>query len=735
MTAGDRQDLKDLFQMAIAAHRGGQPDEAERLYGEVLEATPTHADTLNNLAILAKNKGDRTKAEQLFRVAYDANPGHRVVALGLAALLVDARRYAEAEPAFARALAIEADDADVLARHGGVLNALGRTADALAQFEAALRIAPDAFNILLARCNALIALGQTEAAIGAYDRLLAVRPDHAAGWAVRASLKNDLGDYAGSSSDYAQALRLKPDYPVVLNNHSQVLRRLGRLDDALAALDRAMALRPDYSLAMINRGRALADVGRLAEAVVSYKQGLIERPDHADALGLMFSQQLHLCDWTDHDATLALIRDKTARGMKADMPFPFLAHTPDAHLQLKCATAHATDRFAVHRPPLWNGEAYGHDKIRVAYVSSDLRNHAVAHLIAGLFSRHDRGRFEITGIAIGSAVNDEMRKQLIGRFDRFLDAHALNDLAVAQYIRAHEIDIAVDLNGYTTYCKPEIFAHRPAPIQVNYLGYPGTMGAGFMDYILGDPWVTPPEHDGAYREAVVRMPDSYQVNDAERPISPRMMTRAEAGLPDEAFVFCCFNANHKISPDVYDIWARLLDQVPGSVLWLYRSRGTAAEGLARELERRGISSSRLVFAPSVPPSEHLARHRLADLFIDTFVYNAHTTASDALWAGLPVVTLAGTGFASRVAASLLNAAGLPELITHSPEDYEALILDLARTPLKLSRVKEKLAANRLTCALFDTDRFRRHLEQAYETMMARHLAGARPQGFDVARLK
>ena len=335
----------------------------------------------------------------------------------------------------------------------------------------------------------------------------------------------------------------------------------------------------------------------------------------------------------------------------------------------------------------------------------------MAHHLAELFERHDRSRFEIIGVSFGADDKSEMRNRIVAAFDQFYDVRRKSDEEVAKLLKGLQIDIAVDLMGHTRHSRPGIFAYRPAPTQVNYLGYPGTMGAEFIDYIIADKMVAPFEHQPFYREKIVHLVDCYQVNDTKRNIAERTPTRQEAGLPETGFVFCCFNTNWKITPDVFNVWMRLLHAVEGSVFWLVRDNASAEQNLRKEAQQRGIDPSRLIFADRLPLEQHLARHLLADLFLDTLPYNAHTTASVALWAGLPVVTRLGEAFAGRVAASLLNAIGLPELVTHSIEDYEALALQLARDPKLLEGYRNRLATNRLTHPLFDTDRFRRHIRR------------------------
>jgi predicted O-linked N-acetylglucosamine transferase (SPINDLY family) len=400
-----------------------------------------------------------------------------------------------------------------------------------------------------------------------------------------------------------------------------------------------------------------------------------------------------------------------------------------------CAERYIADRHPPAPVPLWRGERYRHDRIRVAYLSADFHDHATAHLAAGLFEHHDRARFETFAVSFGPDDRSAMRQRLERAFGRFIDVRGKTDQAIAELVRRHEIDIAVDLKGVTLGARPGVLARRPAPLQVNYLGYPGTMGAPYIDYLIADAFVVPPDGEGAYSEKVVRLPDCYQINDATRPVAQAPPSRAQAGLPPDAFVFCCFNNNYKITPDLFDVWMRLLRAVEGSVLWLLEGNAHAPGNLRREAQARGVAADRLVFAPRLADLDaHLARHRLADLFLDTHYCNAHTTASDALWAGLPLLTCAGATFASRVAGSLLHAVGLPELVTHSLADYEALALTLARDEILLADVRDRLARNRLTVPLFDTARTTRAIEQAFTAMWERHKGNEPPKGFTVQRV-
>lgn len=612
------------------------------------------------------------------------------------------------------------------------LHRLGRLDDAEPLYRAVLSRRPVDPDALLNLGLILKARGHLENALGLWRTGFVNNPDREALPIASGKVLASLGRLAEALAAFDQALRITPANFDALNCRGNVLARLGRPVDALASYDRALAAQPDYGLALINRANVLGLLGRPEEAVASYRQGRNLNAATVETLGQLLHQQLQVCDWTDYDATRALIAQRIGEGQPADLPFSFLAHNDDPAAQLACARIHAKGRFPVRPAPLWNGEAYRHEKIRVAYVSADFYTHATAHLIAGLFERHDKARFEITAYALGPSIEDDKRRRIRAAVHEFHDVANVSDLAVARAIRAAEADIVVDLKGYTTHCRPGIFAHRPAPLQISYLGFPATMGADFIDYILADPHVIPEGSERFYSEQVIRLPHSYQVNDRSGEVGAPLQSRAQAGLPPDGFVFASFNANYKLTPQVFDVWMALLRAVEGSVLWLLHTNNAVVRNLRAEAVARGVSPDRLVFAPRAPIEAHLARHRLAGLFIDTLPISAHTTASDALWAGLPLVTCVGRSFASRVAAGALQAVGLPELVTESLDAYQALALDLATRPERLAALKARLAGRIKGAPLFDTDLSRRHIEAAYTAAWERQQRGEPPAAFDVA---
>jgi predicted O-linked N-acetylglucosamine transferase (SPINDLY family) len=456
-------------------------------------------------------------------------------------------------------------------------------------------------------------------------------------------------------------------------------------------------------------------------ALASYQMVLKLQPSLLAYLpGFILHTQMHLCDWNKFEDKVNGLLVKIRRNQKASMSFCTLALTDalTTHFQAAYIWYEDTCPFSPALGPI--SKVAPKEKIRVGYYSADFHNHATACLVAELFERHDKARFEVIGFSFGPVAQDALRQRLIPAFSEFIDVRLQSDKEIATLSRTMGIDIAIDLKGYTTDSRPGIFSYRAAPIQISYLGYPGTMAAEYIDYLIADPTLVPVESQKYYSEKIIYLPDSYQVNDRQRVIADTVYTRDALGLPQEGFVFCCFNNNYKITPPTFDGWMRILHAVPGSVLWLLEGNATAAVNLRKEAQARGIDPQRLVFAKRMDLPEHLARHRAADLFIDTLPCNAHTTASDALWAGLPVLTCMGESFASRVAGSLLNAIGMPELVTTTQADYEALAIDLALNPAKLAALKAKLEKNRLTTPLFDTPRFTKHLEAAYAQVCQRY---------------
>jgi len=720
-----------LYNRGLTLQELNRFDEALASYDRALTVRPDYAEALSNRGLTLQKLKRFDEALASYDRALTVRPDYAEALSDRGLTLHELKRFDEALASYDRALTVRPDFAEALYNRGNTLQDLKRFEEALASYDRALTLRPDYAEALSNRGLTLQELKRFEQALASYDRALSLRPDYAEALSNRGVTLQDLKRFEEALASYDRALSLRPDYVDALNNRGNALGKLYRLEEALASYDRALTVRPDYVDALYNCGNALKQLRRLDDALASYDRLLAIKADHAHAFSGAADCVMRLCDW-DRRTRFAADLSAHVSGKKSIVaPFVLLGYSGDPALQLQCAVNFIDNKIPLPLPPFWSGQTWRHDKLRVAYLSPDFRSHAVAFLTAELFELHDRSRFEIIGVSFGVDDRSEMRKRLVAAFDEFHDVRSNSDREVAKLLNDRQVNIAVDLAGYTQDSRPGIFAHRPVPIQVNYLGFPATMGADFIDYIIADAMVVPVERQPYYAERVVYLPDCYQVNDTKRKLAERTPTRQEMELPEHAFVFCCFNNNWKITPEIFDIWMRLLHQVEGSVLWLLGDNEGAERSLRKEAQRRGIDASRLVFAGRLPPAEHLARHRLADLFLDTLPYNSHTTASDALWVGLPVLTCKGEAFAGRVAASLLQAAGIPELITSNLEDYQTLALKLARDPALLAEIKAKLVRNRDTCPLFNTERFARHIEVAYTTMWETWQRGEVPKSFSV----
>jgi predicted O-linked N-acetylglucosamine transferase (SPINDLY family) len=528
-------------------------------------------------------------------------------------------------------------------------------------------------------------------------------------------------------TSYERVIAIKPDYAEAYCNRGTVQESLRRASAALASYDRAIEINPDCADAYFNRGNILRELREFEAAIESYDKAIALNPRMQFAHGIRLHTRMQICSWDRVAAEIEELCLSIARDQAVTSPFYVLALSDSAQLQRKSAEI----RMRAKCPPnheLGNiRKRPSHGKLKIGYFSADFHDHACMHLMAGVFERHDSSRFELTMLSYGSDSNDAMRKRVRSACSDFVDVRRLPDIEIARLARKRKIDIAVDLNGYSRDGRSGIFALRAAPVQVSFVGYPGTLGASYIDYLIADRIVIPEHTQLLYTEKIVRLPNSYLPNDRSRRISGRECSREEYGLAPSAFVYCCFNNSYKITPNTFESWMRILRRVDTGVLWLLEDNPTAKGNLQREAIKHGVDGERLIFAPRMELSEHLARHRAADLFLDTLPYNAHTTASDALWAGLPVLTLMGEAFASRVAASLLQSVGLPELITSTRLEYETAAIELAIDSPRLHGFKQKLAHNRLTAPLFDAGLFTRHLEDVYQRMYDRHQADLPPE--------
>src|SRR5215471_4358099 len=721
-----------LLKTALSLHNAGNLDGAIRLYGEILRTAPKNFDALYLLGFAHLQRGEFRDAERLIGQAVEVNPRSLDAHYSRGNALQRLDRPMEALKAFDAAIAIKSDVGEVWAARGTALSALGKHSEALSSYDKAVALKPDLAMAWNFRGNALLEFKRDAEAVASYDRAIAIKPDYADAWRHRALALMGLNRNQEALKSVDLALAIRRDDPAALEDRGNLLMRLNRHEEAVGAYDGALALNPDNTDALYNRANALSIVKGFDEAIRDCTAVLAQAPDYPYARGVLVHSQLQCCDWRGLDGQRQKIAHALELGQRVVSPFNHKALSNSAAEQLQCAQTWVRNECPAAKGLLSNGERYRHDRIRLAYVSADFNSSAVATLMAGVFEHHDRDRFETIAISFGSDAQTATRSRLKNAFESFEDARALNEHEIAKLIREKEIDITVDLMGFTGECRSRIFTYRPAPIQVNFLGFPGTMGADYIDYIVADPVVIPETHKTYYAEKVVYLPHTFLPSDSSRPIAEMTPSREEAALPLRGFVFASFNNAYKFAPEMFAVWMRLLSAIEGSVLWLPNHHPSAVRNLKREAEARGVDSHRLIFAPQVPGSDaHLARLRLADLFLDTLPYNAHSTANDALWAGLPVLSCTGDTFAGRVATSLLHAVGLPELAVPSLEAYEAAALRLARDPSALTVIRERLNANRRTHPLFDTARLTRNLETAFTIMWQRQQKGEPPADFAV----
>lgn len=717
--------------------RLGHPEAALASCNTALALKPDFIEAWNNRGNALRDLRRSEEALDSYSRALELQPNH-VEALHLRAkLLLELDRPLEALEDFDRALRQRSDASAIHINRGNALFRLGRTQDALASYDRALSLAPSDVDAQFNRGNALLKLGRWGEALASYDAVVAFSPQFAKAHHYRGNALRRLQRPAEALASFERALAIEPSYRDARCGVANALRDLGRLTESLTAYDRTLELDPDGLEALSNRARVLLSLNRPREAGDCLERLLqidpAAAPEYNFALGNLLHARLLCCDWRDYQANLRAIVESVLAGKRTTLPPLFIATSDSPAAQLQCARAFVQDNWANAASAPGNGARPRHDKLHIAYVSADFKEHPVSQLMAGIFEAHDRDRVETTAISLRPQDGSPIGERVRGAFTRFVDVTGNTDDEASSLMRDLQVDIAVDLTGYTDGFRPGIFARRAAPIQVNYLGYPGTLAAPYMDYLIADRVVIPEADRGFYTEQVVYLPDCYQPNDAGRAIAECAPTRKQCGLPETGFVFCCFNNQYKIQPPLFEIWMRLLRSIDGSVLWLAKRSDTVTDNLCREALLRGVRPERLVFAPRMPTlGDHLARYGLADLFLDTLPFNAHTTASDALWAGLPVLTCRGNSFAGRVAASLLTTIGLPELITANLQEYEARALALARSPAELAQLRSRLAVNRTAGALFDTRRLCRHLETAYALMWERWLRGEAPEGFDVA---
>lgn len=748
-----------LVMKAAKLQECGKTAEAEAIYRKILKENPANFVSCYSLGVIAFTRKDYPAALDLFEVAKKANSGFAPLWYNIGITLGQLARYQEAIANLEQAMKIDPANEAAKKQRDSIVRLLIQNSDVTTtviandyqvkitravelQNQNRLDEAEGMFLEILADNTAdlvsLYSLGVLEQtrknpnkALAYFERGLAAKPDYAPLWYNIGVVLQSLKQHDKAVESYDKALALNPAYIEAMINRGAVLVEMKRHKDALVNYEELLKVDPNNDKALCNRGIILTDFKLYDHAIQTFERLLQISPEYDYALGLLSFAKLHACSWDNLQKYNSMIFEGIRSGKRVCKSQALLAMSNEPLDHLLCARIFANHYY----PPqeaMWQGEIYEHKKIRVAYVSPDFREHPVGHLTAGIFENHDKDKFETIAISLGIDDNSRLRERMLAAFDQFIDVRQMSSRDVAAMMRSMEVDIAVDLGGYTADTRTDIFAYRPAPVQVNYLGYSSTMGVDYIDYIIADRHVIPEDTQDCYSEKVVYMPDTYLPTDSSVNIAEQNPSREEYGLPSSGFVFCSFNHDYKINPGIFDVWMRLLRQVTGSVLWLMKLNESAEQNLQKEAEARGIDSSRIIFATRVPRIEdHLARYRLADLFLDTTPYNAHTTTSDVLRAGLPVLTCMGKAFAGRVAGSLLKTVDLEDLITNSLDEYENLAQRLAQDSGMLENIKNRLKDNLSNSPLYDTRRYCRNLESAFSGMYQRYQSGKTPESFSV----
>jgi predicted O-linked N-acetylglucosamine transferase (SPINDLY family) len=736
------------FNLGLVLRENGDSDQAKAEFQEAVRCQSNYAEALHELGNIFSDRQDFAEAEQRYWQALQLRPDRAETHLNLGIALQSQGRLEEAADCCRQALTLHPNLAEAYVSLGTAMHGLGRLADAVMAYGQALQLNPSYAEAYYNLGKALHGQARFDEAAAYYRQALALKPNMAAAHINLGSALQSQGLLVEAVTSYRQSLAIDPTIASAHNNLGLALCEFGQFEDAANAYKHALELQPENAEVLVNYATVLKEQGKAAEAletVIACRRALQSNIESPRVVAQIVNQLQQLCLWEDIEKFSQQVIDAVAAGVpdgNAGPVDPFLYMSlpvaTSAEQQQRCASQWAEQRLRCSDVPSQvialkdRRLDRGDSKITLGYISNDYHNHPVARMIPELIEKHNRERFVVNAYSYCQDDGSTIRRRLVKAFDRFVEIKDAGFLAAARQIEADGVDILIDLSGYTGQARTRILALRPAPIQVNYLGYPGTLAAPFADYILVDDFVVPAEQQPFFSEKLVHLPGCYQVNDSTRQIAESIPSRADCGLPEEGFVFCCFNGSHKITREFFDLWMRLLTAIPGSVLWLLEDSTVTSANLRKEAEVRGVVGERLVFGPRLPVADHLARHRQADLFLDTLPYNAHTTASDALWAGCPVLTIAGQTFPSRVAGSLLRTMGLPELITTTLPEYESLALRLAQDEHYLKELKARLQTNLMTSRLFNGEQFARAIEQAYEKMWEIYRAGEAPCAFAVS---
>lgn len=725
--------INTLFTEGVAFLHRGNFNEALLIFEKLLTYQPNNDEWLQITGSIALQIKSYGKAFEMFSKAIIVSPSDCNSSYNLGLVQMELMKFEEAIASYEKAIGLNSEFAQAYYNLGLCQMELKQFEASIASNEKVTGLMPDFVDAYFNIGVALYSLGQFESSIVSYDKAIAIVPEYAEAHNNRGVALKALGNIDSALASYDKAIAIKPEYAEAHNNRGVTLQELNRFKEALTSYNQAIAINQNYAICYCNIGNLLRQQKRLDEAEQIYKHAIDLDASIDFLLGNLVHTKMQLADWTEFETLVKQLTDSVAQ-QKICSPFGLLSLTDNPQLHFTSAMVLMQDkkRFSDILPLI--SVTPNNPKIRIGYFSPDFREHPVSYLTAELFEYHDREKFEVTAFSFGENTGDSYRKRLERSFDHFLDVKDQTDSQITRLAREMEIDIAVDLCGHTEGSRTNIFVMRAAPIQLSYIGYLGSMAGECYDYLIADKTLIPQDKQRFYSEKIVYLP-CYQVNDSKREVYEKVFTRGECGVPENGFVFCCFNNGYKITPAIFDSWMRILCATDGSVLLLLDDNETAKRNLKKEAQIRGVDCNRIIFAKRLPLNEYLARYRIADMFLDTLPYNAGTTASDALRMGLPVLTQIGDSFASRMAASLLNAVGLTELITTNQQDYEKKAIELATDQDMLQQIKNKLRSNLTVSELFNAQLFAHHIELAYQKMYQLRKEGFAPDHIDVAQVK
>ena len=719
MNSPKNREIKTLINLGLREHQANNIAEAKKNYLAVLALDPNHFDALHLLGLVAALNKDYEKAIELIQRAVLIRPLSATANLNLGIAFYESKRFELAIKCFDRAIDNDSHCIEAFFYRGLVNQEIQRIEYAKADYEIVISLKPHHVGALFNLGKLLQDQLDYEEALILYEKVIAVDPKMFMAYNNRGYIYHRVRKFKEACSDYLKALSINPKYPEAHNNFGITLHAMKIFDGSLDQYNKALNLNSQFLEAYHNRANLFYEIKKYQLASIDFEKVLSIHPDYEYVLGQNLMSRMNLCNWNDYQTSIDTLRLRIKEGKSVCSPFILLGLIDSLDLQLEAAKIWANNYLSYANLDTFECSIGRNEKIRVGYFSADYYEHPMMLLMAELFEVHNKNKFEIIGFSLSPPRHDAMRARVSKAFSEFYDVHQMPDHEIALFARDKKIDIAVDLNGYTLDAKPGIFFQRAAPVQVSYLGYPGTMSAECMDYIIADEIVIPQESQRFYTEKVLYLPGCYQVNGSGREISNAFPTREGCGLPKTGFIYCCFNNSYKVTPVLFDVWMKILLEVKQSYLWLLGGDDVTNLNLCKEAQKRGVSGDRIIFAGPVPLNNHLARHLLADLFLDTLPYNAHTTASDALSMGLPVLTCPGESFSSRVAASLLKNIGLSELVVENLKDYESLAISLGRQPDFLKAIKAKLKNNQTSSNIFNSAEFAANLERLYETIVNR----------------